>query len=152
MLTLETGWNKSASSAGFSLVELLIIFLIIGLISTIAIISMDLRSFNAAQPEVDIKEYFSNLTKESILMDQTIQVYYLNGTFAHCYQNTSCELGSTLQTKYQPNSEVVKILDSRQENIPLNSMLPFLVFYPNGSSSYAKLIFADDATFEITKF
>ena len=148
MQILAIGWNKSPRSKGFSLIELLVIFLIIGIISSIVIISMDLRSFSSGRSQQDIHQYFFNLKKESILLDKPIRLFFVDGNIGHCIQEIECEYKLEESTLFKPTSRIVSIKNAEGFNYSLEDRSIFASIYPNGRSSYAKIIFEDDFTYE----
>ncbi|NCX77110.1 MAG: hypothetical protein EBW94_00410 [Proteobacteria bacterium] len=148
MQILAIGWNKSPRSKGFSLIELLVIFLIIGIISSIVIVSMDLRSFSIGRSQQDIHQYFFNLKKESILLDKPIRLFFVDGNIGHCIQEIECEYKLEESTLFKPTSRIVSIKNAEGFNYSLEDRSIFASIYPNGRSSYAKIIFEDDFTYE----
>ena len=148
MQILAIGWNKSPRSKGFSLIELLVIFLIIGIISSIVIVSMDLRSFSIDRSQQDIHQYFFNLKKESILLDKPIRLFFVDGNIGHCIQEIECEYKLEESTLFKPTSRIVSIKNAEGFNYSLEDRSIFASIYPNGRSSYAKIIFEDDFTYE----
>jgi len=148
MQILAIGWNKSPRSKGFSLIELLVIFLIIGIISSIVIVSMDLRSFSIGRSQQDIHQYFFNLKKESILLDKPIRLFFVDGNIGRCIQEIECEYRLEESTLFKPTSRIVSIKNAEGFNYPLEDRSIFASIYPNGRSSYAKIIFEDDFTYE----
>jgi hypothetical protein len=148
MQILAIGWNKSPRSKGFSLIELLVIFLIIGIISSIVIVSMDLRSFSIGRSQQDIHQYFFNLKKESILLDKPIRLFFVDGNIGRCIQEIECEYRLEESTLFKPTSRIVSIKNAEGFNYSLEDRSIFASIYPNGRSSYAKIIFEDDFTYE----
>mgnify|MGYP001169287290 CR=1 FL=1 len=148
MQILAIGWNKSPRSKGFSLIELLVIFLIIGIISSIVIVSMDLRSFSIGRSQQDIHQYFFNLKKESILLDKPIRLFFVDGNIGRCIQEIECEYRLEESTLFKPPSRIVSIKNAEGFNYSLEDRSIFASIYPNGRSSYAKIIFEDDFTYE----
>jgi hypothetical protein len=148
MQILAIGWNKPPRSKGFSLIELLVIFLIIGIISSIVIVSMDLRSFSIGRSQQDIHQYFFNLKKESILLDKPIRLFFVDGNIGRCIQEIECEYRLEESTLFKPTSRIVSIKNAEGFNYPLEDRSIFASIYPNGRSSYAKIIFEDDFTYE----
>jgi len=148
MQILAIGWNKSPRSKGFSLIELLVIFLIIGIISSIVIVSMDLRSFSIGRSQQDIHQYFFNLKKESILLDKPIRLFFVDGSIGRCIQEIECEYRLEESTLFKPTSRIVSIKNAEGFNYSLEDRSIFASIYPNGRSSYAKIIFEDDFTYE----
>jgi len=148
MQILAIGWNKSPRSKGFSLIELLVIFLIIGIISSIVIVSMDLRSFSIGRSQQDIHQYFFNLKKESILLDKPIRLFFVDGNIGRCIQEIECEYRLEESTLFKPTSRIVSIKNAEGFNYSLEDRSIFASIYPNGRSSYAKIIFEDNFTYE----
>ena len=148
MQTLEIGWNKSTSSKGFSLIELLVIFLIIGIISSVVIFSLDLRSFSIGRSQQDIHQYFFNLKQESILLDKPISLFFIDGNLGYCIQQIECEDSYNKSTLFKPASRIVSIKNAEGFNYSLEDRPIFASVYPNGRASYSKIIFEDDFTYE----
>ena len=148
MQTLEIGWNKPTNSKGFSLIELLVIFLIIGIISSIVIVSLDLRSFGVSRSQQDIHQYFFNLKQESILLDKPIRLFFIDGNIGRCIQDTECEYNFEESTFFKPISRIVSIKNAEGFNYPLEDRSIFASVYPNGRTSFAKIIFEDDFIYE----
>jgi hypothetical protein len=148
MQILEIGWNKSASLKGFSLIELLVIFLIIGITSSIVIVSMDLRSFDVSRSHQDIHQYFFNLKQESILLDKPIRLFFTDGNIWRCIQEIECEHNLEESSLFKPTSRIVSIKNAEGFNYALEGRAIFASVYPNGRTSYAKIIFEDDFIYE----
>lgn len=148
MQILEIGWNKSASLKGFSLIELLVIFLIIGITSSIVIVSMDLRSFGVSRSHQDIHQYLFNLKQESILLDKPIRLFFTDGNIGRCIQEIECEHNLEESFLFKPTSRIVSIKNAEGFNYALEDRAIFASVYPNGRTSYAKIIFEDDFIYE----
>ena len=148
MQILEIGWNNSSSSKGFSLIELLVIFLIIGIILSIVIVSTDLKSFSIGRSQQDIHQYFFNLKQESILLDKPIRLFFIDGKIGRCIQKIECEYGFEESTLFKPTSRIVSIKNVEGFNYLLEDRSIFASVYPNGRVSYSKIIFEDNFTYE----
>ena len=148
MQILEIGWNKFTSSKGFSLTELLVIFLIIGIISSVVIVSLDLRSFSIGRSQQDIHQYFFNLKRESILLDKPISLFFIDGNIGHCIQQIECEDSPNESTLFKPPTRIVSIKNAEGFNYSLEDRSIFASVYPNGRASYSKIIFEDNFTYE----
>ncbi len=109
---------------------------------------MDLRSFSLGRSQQDIHQYFVNLKQESILLDKPIRLFFTDGNIGRCIQDTECEYNLEESTFFKPSSRIVSIKNAQGFNYPLEDRSIFASVYPNGRTSYAKIIFEDDFTYE----
>lgn len=109
---------------------------------------MDLRSFSIGRSQQDIHQYFFNLKKESILLDKPIRLFFVDGNIGRCIQEIECEYRLEESTLFKPTSRIVSIKNAEGFNYSLEDRSIFASIYPNGRSSYAKIIFEDNFTYE----
>lgn len=148
MQILETGWTKITSVKGFSLIELIVILFIIGLVSSIIIVAIDLRSFSLESSKHDINDYFYNLRQESILLDKPLNLFMHEGYIGYCVHDLECSFDEKNGTLFKPKRKIISIKDHNGFDYPLEQQPFFASVFPNGRTSYAKIIFENDQIYE----
>ena len=81
-------------------------------------------------------------------MDKPIRLFFVGGNIGRCIQEIECEYRLEESTLFKPTSRIVSIKNAEGFNYSLEDGSIFASIYPNGRSSYAKIIFEDDFTYE----
>ena len=138
---------------GFSLIEMVMVLAIVGLMTTIASLSISILN-NDFDADSALDQYFSSISERSVLSGNLIGWFASERDVALFYLNKSGEkfkfvdLDTSKKTwshysKFRKSVEMtngdVIFLEHSLSDIPL------IVFYPSGFNSGAHLIFKDDS-------
>ena len=151
---LATGCNKS--SKGFTLLELLVVLLIIGIASSVILVNTSSIN-NIIKGETSVEKNFQLISEESILSSKILgwfpgkssqKIYILDSS-----GNKTTEFNSeSLDPYWNGIAEYQKIVrGSDGEEIELESDItnyPLIIFYPSGENSGA-IIYIEDGNFMI---
>lgn len=143
---LATGCNKS--SKGFTLLELLVVLLIIGIASSVILVNTSSIN-NIIKGETSVEKNFQLISEESILSSKILgwfpgkssqKIYILDSS-----GNKTTEFNSeSLDPYWNGIAEYQKIVrGSDGEEIELESDItnyPLIIFYPSGENSGAELM------------
>ena len=141
ILILETGCKTKIFSRGFTLIEVLVVILIIGITTTL--ITLNFSSLNSIEKQSNsIDKRFTYLTEESIITGRVIGWYATNSSHYASYlsnNDPSNENEPFLETSWDANSSLKKIFKYADGSyIELGndkSKKPILIFYPSGENS-----------------
>jgi len=141
ILILETGCKSKIISRGFTLIEVLVVILIIGITTTL--ITLNFSSLNSIEKQSNtIDKRFSYLTEESIITGKVIGWYATNSSHYAAYlsnNNPKDDSEYFLETSWTDNSSIKKIFKYADgTNVELGndkSNKPILIFYPSGENS-----------------
>jgi len=141
ILILETGCKDKYFSKGFTLIEVLVVILIIGITTTL--ITLNFSSLNSIEKQSNtIDKRFSYLTQESIITGKVIGWFATNSNHYAAYiSNKSHEDDGEffLETSWTDDTSLKKIFkftdgtDLELGDEPSNN--PILIFYPSGENS-----------------
>jgi len=109
---------------------------------------MDLKSFSVNRFQKDFHQYFFDLKQESILLDKPIRLFFTEGNIGYCIQEIVCKLKIEDSALFKPTSRIISIQNEDGFNYPLEDRSIFASVYPNGRTTYAKIIFDDDFIYE----
>lgn len=139
--TLAIGCKKTKN--GFTLLELLVVLMIIGISTTLIIINSDLSS-TFIKKNSTYERTFNYLSEESILTGKIIGWYinendewsnYINfdGTSDNKSRITKMPSTNTISTNYK---KTFKYFDGIEIDISKDSgQIPLIIFYPSGENS-----------------
>ena len=141
ILILETGCKTKIFSRGFTLIEVLVVILIIGITTTL--ITLNFSSLNSIEKQSNsIDKRFSYLTEESIITGRVIGWYATNSSHYAAYLSNNDPIDENepfLETSWDDNSSIKKIFKYADGTyIELGndkSKKPILIFYPSGENS-----------------
>ena len=152
ILILETGCNKNKDFAkGFTLIEILIVLIIIGITSTLVILNFNSVSSIEKQTS-GIEDSINFLTEESIITGKIIGLFvdpetqyalYLsndNGkNLVKDFPNKGWDQNNSLKKTFQfLDGSIIEIGEKKYE-------IPLIIFYPSGENSGGVLnIYHDD--------
>ena len=141
--TLVTGLNKKP---GFSLIELLIVIVIIGLMSSILLLNTNI--VNITNSPKTLEEKFSEISQESIIRGKVLG-WYANTDKQAVYEITNDETfvkSKPIYTyswnefiEFEKEIETSDGLKFKLSNDDLE--LPYILFYPSGETTGAKFTF-----------
>ena len=141
ILTLETGCKSKNFSRGFTLIEVLVVILIIGITTTL--ITLNFSSLNSIEKQSNsIDKRLSYLTEESIITGRVIGWYATNSGHYAAYLSNNDPIDENeffLETSWDDNSSLKKIFKYADGTyIELGNdkaKKPILIFYPSGENS-----------------
>jgi len=141
ILILEIGCKTKIFSRGFTLIEVLVVILIIGITTTL--ITLNFSSINSIEKQSNtIDKRFSYLTEESIITGRVIGWYATNSNHYAAYLSNNDSQDDDkffAETSWADDSSVKKIFKFADgTNIELGndkSNNPILIFYPSGENS-----------------
>ena len=141
ILTLETGCKSKNFSRGFTLIEVLVVILIIGITTTL--ITLNFSSLNSIEKQSNsIDKRLSYLTEESIITGRVIGWYATNSGHYAAYLSNNDPIDENeffLETSWEDNSSLKKIFKYADGTyIELGNdkaKKPILIFYPSGENS-----------------
>lgn len=155
-LTSATGCNKS--SRGFTLIEILVVLIIIGIASSLIFLNLSSAS-SISKNQSSFQNAFNFLTEESIITGNIIGWHANNenefsyildyrntfiGNLDNPYSNNWNDLSSYRKTYKSSDGSIIDF-ENYEEDLPL------LIFYPSGENSGGIIsIFLDDYTQQIT--
>ena len=155
-LTLATGCNKS--SRGFTLIEILVVLIIIGIASSLIFLNFSSAS-SISKNQSSFQNAFNFLTEESIITGNIIGWHANNendfsyildykntfiGNLDNPYSNNLNDLSSYRKTYKSSDGSIIDF-ENYEEDLPL------LIFYPSGENSGGIIsIFLNDYTQQIT--
>ena len=153
--------NVVKSDAGFSLVELLIVIFIIGLLSSVAIMTLPEGRTPAVRTSDNIATILTRLSRESILLGEPVRWRHTqNGELYERYTLGSWTPMNSggIYERWSPDSLVqmdIELLDyagkDSNENKSLNTKIagekynPAIVFLPTGEATAARILVSDSA-------
>ena len=141
MLMLEIGCNNKRYRSGFTLIEILVVLIIIGITSTL--ITLNFSTFDLIEKKANSFQKTVNfLTEESIITGNTIGLYLSSDKqFAEYltddkknkidsnYKNTFWSDTSSLRKTFKfEDGSIIELNDQMLE-------LPMMIFYPSGENS-----------------
>ena len=138
---METGCKGKIISRGFTLIEVMVVILIIGITTTL--ITLNFSSINSIEKQSNtIDERFAYLTEESIITGRAIGWYATNSNHyaAYLLNNDSNDDNEIfLETSWTDDMSLKKIFKFTDgTNIELGNDKPnnpILIFYPSGENS-----------------
>ena len=141
ILILETGCKDKTTSKGFTLIEILVVIIIIGITTTL--ITLNFSAVNSIEKQINtIDKKFSYLTEESIITGKVIGWYATdNGHYASFLSDNNTESKNEffLEAAWTDDNVIKKIFKFADgTNIELknnSSKRPILIFYPSGENS-----------------
>lgn len=140
ILILETGCKDKIFLKGFTLIEVLVVILIIGITTTL--ITLNFSSLNSIEKQKNtIDKRFAYLTEESIITGKVIGWYATNNSHYAAYLSNNSEISNEvfLETTWTDNNSLKKIFkfaDGTKIELGNNkSNSPILIFYPSGENS-----------------
>ena len=147
MLMLEIGCNNKGYRSGFTLIEILVVLIIIGITSTL--ITLNFSTFDLIEKKANsFQKTVSYLTEESIITGKIIGLYlssdnqfakYLTeenqNEIDSSYKNTYWSDTSSLRKTFKFGDGSIIELDNQMIDTPV------IIFYPSGENTGAKLYF-----------
>ena len=138
---METGCKGKIISRGFTLIEVMVVILIIGITTTL--ITLNFSSINSIEKQSNtIDERFAYLTEESIITGRAIGGYATNSNHYAAYLSNNDSNDDNeifLETSWTDDMSLKKIFKFTDgTNIELGNDKPnnpILIFYPSGENS-----------------
>ena len=130
ILTLETGCKSKNFSRGFTLIEVLVVILIIGITTTL--ITLNFSSLNSIEKQSNsIDKRLSYLTEESIITGRVIGWYATNSRHYAAYLSNNDPIDENEFFK-----KIIKYSDGTYIELGNDkAKKPILIFYPSGENS-----------------
>jgi prepilin-type N-terminal cleavage/methylation domain-containing protein len=153
--TLEIGCNKSIK--GFTLIEILVVLIIIGIASSLLVINMGLSN-TVSDNKNSFQNIFNYLSEESIITGNPIGWFANNKTdsvFILDYDLNQVEELENVKSpwnRFSKNTKTFKSFDGSVLTLEDDALrLPLLIFYPSGENSGGVLnIYDPNFILEIT--
>jgi prepilin-type N-terminal cleavage/methylation domain-containing protein len=137
-------FRKLNLSPGFTLLELLVVLILMGLISTVIVTN---TSFVDRYQSDQVEPYKEFLSEESALTKKTL-AWFIGENTQSIYALKKNEWHSqNFDSSYYPNiSNKIIFKDARGQVLLFSNEteLPFLIFYPSGQSSGGEIHFNED--------
>lgn len=155
-LTSATGCNNS--SKGFTLIEILVVLVVIGIASSLIILNFS-SSISLSKNNSSFKKSFNFLTEESIITGNIIGWHADKKNEYSYYLNNKNSLSVTIDNPYSYDWNDVAQFKKTYKSFDgtiidfdrYDKNLPFLIFYPSGENSGGIInIFFNDYTQQIT--
>ena len=136
MQTLETGCKTNFYREGFTLIEILVVLIIIGIGTSL--ISLNFSTLNSINKQAEsIEETFVYLTEESIVTGRVIGWYVSNESHFASFINKKNSNDHIYKKKWSNSyKKFFRLTDGSKIEIGANDKnIPILLFYPSGENS-----------------
>jgi prepilin-type N-terminal cleavage/methylation domain-containing protein len=140
-------FRKLNLSPGFTLLELLVVLILMGLISTVIVTNTSFFDRYQSDQVEPYKEFLNFLSEESALTKKTLAWFIGENTQSiYTLKKNEWHL-QNFDSSYYPNiSNKIIFKDARGQTLLFSNEteLPFLIFYPSGQSSGGEIYFNED--------
>ena len=147
ILILETGCKSKILSRGFTLIEVLVVILIIGITTTL--ITLNFSSLNSIEKQSNtIDKRFSYLTEESIITGKVIGWYATNSSHYAAYlsnNNPKDDSEYFLEPSWTDNSSIKKIYFDKYKT----NNFPIILSVAESSPGYEAGLKSNDIVIKI---
>ena len=127
---------------GFSIIELLVVILILGMASSLVYINIKTIDSNSIFSDMSIDTYMQRRKMDSILSGQVMGIIYRNDELVACRMNTQCQPILSVPN-FNLERKLVYGRTHDSQLIPLGPDDPIVFFYPNGTASLLEMSFED---------
>jgi prepilin-type N-terminal cleavage/methylation domain-containing protein len=137
-------FRKLNFSHGFTLLELLVVLILMGIISTVIVTNTSFVDRYQADQVEPYKEFINFLSEESALTKKTLAWFIGEKTQSVHFLKKNEWHSQDFDSSYYPKiSSDILFKDARGQILifPEETEIPFLIFYPSGRSSSGEIQF-----------